>query len=375
MVNYLMIKKRSIVMLMVMLLLVTVCFCACITDDVEVYLDWGSYRQTVHVKYGAAVNAKTVPYLDFDFVEGLYDDADFTDEYKNQAVKQSRVLFVKTNTKYPLEKRYFEQIDQKFEESKILVTMNKTFKFDSELQTAVEKQGVKIAAVKQGYDYYEQSGRDDFKRHATITLSTSGDEEVFKAVRVLEQFPQVFMANPYYIREWAVTPNDEYYVSNDLWGLNGTNGISAPLAWSITKGSKNVRIGVIDSGVANHSDLNSNIITGWDFHTNSTNTEDEYMHGTHVAGIIGAVGNNGEGVVGVNWNVTIVPMKVAQNGNDIDFNAVFNAIDWAKYKWGTSEQIDLINYSIDGFGWDDDVLDKIKDYPGLYKQTGVQYPI
>lgn len=365
-------QKRIIVILVVALLLVTVCFSACITrEDVEVYLDWGTYRQTVKVKYGATVNAKTVPYLDFDFVEGLYDDADYTIGYNNNSITQSRVVFVKTNTMYPLEKSYFKQTDQKFEESKILLLMNKGFKFDSKLQNTVEKHGVKIAIVNQSnYDNYEQIGRYDFRRVVHLTLSTNGDEELIKAIKTIEQFPQIYCADLNYIEELALNPDDDYYVNGDLWGLNGTYGINAPPVWNTTQGSKKIRVGVIDSGVASHSDLNANVSVGRNICDNSTNTDDTKSHGTHVAGIIGAVGNNGEGVVGVNWNVAIVPIKVMNEDNEIYTSTVVDAIRWASDKWGTNEQIDIINYSIGGFGVRTQVLNEVEKYPGLFVWGG-----
>ena len=72
------------------------------------------------------------------------------------------------------------------------------------------------------------------------------------------------------------------------WGLNGTYGINVEEAWKYTRGSKSIRVGVIDTGIADHEDLRPNLVAGWDFYNdNEITTDDLTGHGTHVAGIIG----------------------------------------------------------------------------------------
>ncbi|NDD65957.1 MAG: peptidase, partial [Acidobacteria bacterium] len=123
-----------------------------------------------------------------------------------------------------------------------------------------------------------------------------------------------------------------------LWGLNGTWGIRAPEAWDATTGSSSVVVAVIDTGITGHSDLNSNVLPGYDFisdvcSANDGNSRDSdandpgdwfnngdcgvtaandssSWHGTHVAGTIAAVGNNSVGVVGVAMNSKILPVRV-----------------------------------------------------------------
>jgi subtilisin family serine protease len=143
----------------------------------------------------------------------------------------------------------------------------------------------------------------------------------------------------------AVIPNDPHF--SKLWGLRNTGqtggksdaDIDAPEAWDIHKGSTSIVVAVIDSGIDyNHEDLQANIWNnpgetgggketngidddgngyiddwrGWNFVHNSNNPMDDYSpkyHGTHVAGTIGAKGNNGKGVVGVCWNVKLMALK------------------------------------------------------------------
>jgi autotransporter-associated beta strand protein len=139
----------------------------------------------------------------------------------------------------------------------------------------------------------------------------------------------------------VVTPNDPRYASGQLWGLNNTGitgvadaDIDAPEAWSLTTGSADVVVAVIDGGIdTSHPDLAPNIwanpgeiagnridddangfvddVTGWDFANRDGSVFDvgDNEHATHVAGTIAARGNDGRGVVGVSWLTKIMPLK------------------------------------------------------------------
>ncbi|MBM4090177.1 MAG: choice-of-anchor D domain-containing protein, partial [Planctomycetes bacterium] len=164
---------------------------------------------------------------------------------------------------------------------------------------------------------------------------------VLDAVATLGGLASVLYAEPnsYVYAQEGFYPNDPYFPQ--LWGLHntgqssGTPGadISAPEAWSVTTGEPSVIVAVIDSGVDyNHPDLANNIwlnedeipgdgidndgngfiddVRGWNFYSNTNNPMDDHSHGTHVAGTIGAIGNNGVGVAGVAWNVKIMPLKI-----------------------------------------------------------------
>jgi serine protease len=162
----------------------------------------------------------------------------------------------------------------------------------------------------------------------------------------------------YFIRlEAENTPNDTYLYL--LWGMtdgveNSGYDINAPTAWSYQTGSSSVIVAVIDSGVDyNHPDLTANIwrnpgevaangidddgngyvddIRGIDAAYNDSDPMDDQGHGTHCAGTIGAVGNNGTGVVGVCWNISILPMKFMQ----------WFGADYGGY---TSDAIECFNY-------------------------------
>lgn len=140
----------------------------------------------------------------------------------------------------------------------------------------------------------------------------------------------------YAIAAPPVFPNDPDF--SQLYGMNQSNDndIDAPEAWELTTGNANIIVGVIDTGIDyDHEDLKANIwlnpgesgggkennnidddgngykddYRGWNFIYKSNDPYDDNDHGTHCSGTVGAVGNNGKGVVGVNWNVKLMALK------------------------------------------------------------------
>ncbi len=145
-------------------------------------------------------------------------------------------------------------------------------------------------------------------------------------IKQLTMSPAVEIAEPNYLVKALAEPNDPSFAT--MWALNntgqsgGTAGadISALEAWDITTGSRDVVIGVIDSGMDyNHPDLipnrweNDGSYPGHPYGYSTLNAANDPMdqdgHGTHVAGTIGASGDNGIGITGVNWNVTLLPCQ------------------------------------------------------------------
>src|SRR3989442_4696707 len=179
-----------------------------------------------------------------------------------------------------------------------------------------------------------------------------------QAIARLRRNPHVEYAEPNYVLHAVLSPNDQSY--SLLWGLNNrgqTGGlpgsdISAEAAWSVTTGDRAVVVGVVDSGIDyTHPDLAANIWTnpgeipgngidddqngfvddvhGWDFYNNDNDPMDDFGHGTHVAGIIGAVGDNNLGVTGVAWSVSLVPLKFLGSSGSGPTSAAVRAIDYA----------------------------------------------
>ena len=109
--------------------------------------------------------------------------------------------------------------------------------------------------------------------------------------------------------------------SDPNWSLQyGLVNIRAPQGWDYSTGSAAVTIAIIDSGVdLSHADLAAKIVPGYDFVNGDSIPQDDNGHGTHVAGIAAASGNNGIGVAGVSWGARIMPVKVLNAGGNGSF--------------------------------------------------------
>jgi subtilisin family serine protease len=163
-----------------------------------------------------------------------------------------------------------------------------------------------------------------------MVVRVPAGESVPAAADELERDPRVRYAEPNWIHEYDATPNDLRF--SELWGMHQASDvdIDAPEAWNVTTGSAGVTVAVVDSGVAYaHPDLAPNMWTnddppdgadndgngkvddtvGWDFFENDNTPLDANGHGTHVAGTIGAQGNNAVGVTGVNWEVSLMALR------------------------------------------------------------------
>jgi len=154
-----------------------------------------------------------------------------------------------------------------------------------------------------------------------VELISVHGKSVATAISQLESDRRVAYAEPNWIATPAAIPNDPSF--SQLWALqntgqtvNGTAGtpgadIGAPGAWDTTTGSSAVTVGIADTGIdADHPDLTANVVTGASFVKGVTDTADDVWHGSFVAGVVGAVGNNGAGVTGVNWDVSMAPLKI-----------------------------------------------------------------
>jgi subtilisin family serine protease len=211
---------------------------------------------------------------------------------------------------------------------------------------------------------------------ATLVRLADG-VSVESAVAELEGDPDVLYAEPNYIYKLSTVPNDPDF---DLtWGLSQATDkdIDAPAAWTRTRGSSNVIVAVLDSGIAySHPDLAGNIwinadeipgngldddgnlfiddLRGWDFVQNDAAPFDFNGHGTHVAGTIGAVGNNARGVPGVNWDVSLMALRAADANGSLPNTAIVNAITYA-----CANGADVVNGSFGGSGASATVRDAI----------------
>jgi subtilisin family serine protease len=200
------------------------------------------------------------------------------------------------------------------------------------------------------------------------------------AEAAFERRPEVRNAEPNHVYGIDVLPNDVAFGS--LWGLHQASDadIDAPEAWDVTTGSDAVTVAVVDTGVDyNHADLQANIwlnddpvdgvdndgngkvddLRGWNFFANTNDPADDYDHGTHVAGTIGARGNNGEGVTGVNWRVKLMPLKAAGPDGLFPAHAIIQSFQYA-----CANGAKVINGSFGGGGGNELIQNAIDACPG-----------
>jgi len=201
-------------------------------------------------------------------------------------------------------------------------------------------------------------------------------ETVQQALAKFKNLSQVESAEPNYIYHASVTTPDDTSFT-ELWGLNNTGqtvdsstgtadaDIDAPEAWDTTTGSSTVIVAILDTGVDyHHPDLNGNIwsnagetvdgadsdangkiddIRGWDFVDGDNDPMDFDGHGTHVAGTVGAEGNNATGVTGVAWTVKLMPVRVLDETGSGTTVGIASGIDYA-----VANGAKIINMSLGG---------------------------
>ncbi len=141
------------------------------------------------------------------------------------------------------------------------------------------------------------------------------------------------------------SPNDPYF--GEQWHLQNPNNpggaIRVPEAWRVTRGSRDVLVAVVDTGLAPLPDFAGRIERGYNFVDDNENTDDDHGHGTAVTALLAAAGNDGQGAVGVDWNCRILPVKVldASNHGLLSQEAVGIA-------YAVSRGAKVINFSIAG---------------------------
>ena len=245
--------------------------------------------------------------------------------------------------------------------------------------------------------------------NTNIQLVNIGESDMESFILEHQNNPQIKSVSPNYIITIPTTKNDELtpsdkepLFSNDpyfsrLWGLHNTgqfggktdSDIDGPEAWGHQTGSKDVVVGVIDTGIDyKHPDLKNNMwinqaefdgkdnvdddnngyvddIYGYDFAYNDGDPMDVHGHGTHVAGTIGAEGDNKIGVAGVNKNVSLMALKFL---NDQGRGTTAGAIEAVKY--ATLMGADLTNNSWGGGGESQTLKDTIEKGPLFFAAAG-----
>lgn len=198
--------------------------------------------------------------------------------------------------------------------------------------------------------------KDEIGRTYVVTFRNKRDCDLIDLVEKLNKNELVDYAEPNYICSVEETPNE--YTNSSWYDHYNMDRIQADKAWDIASGNT-VYVGIMDTGIdANHPDLKDNIATelGRNFVGDANETVDEHSHGTHVAGIVGAKGNNSIGVAGVNWNAKLVPLKICGEDGSSNMRIMARAILYAK-----SKNIPIVNLSY-GKSYDDTFFNAVEQY-------------
>jgi len=348
--------------------------------------------------------------------QALLDSSKILDikEFKTKSgSKQSSLL--KTNFKYPFVQRDLHRDkDGEYLYEHIYVADHALMKFPKDF------------SVDQVNDWAKNSGFNIRKKLRTdsIFIVSTLDPKLFDTDQLIKKFEQDFGDEQLQIsktiaeRDFIVTSQvfpDDPSIS-ELWGLDNTGqtggtsdaDIDAPEAWDLTTGSSDVLVAVIDTGIdLDHPDLVENLwvnpneipnngidddlngfiddVYGWDFANDDASPQDDDDHGTHCSGTIGAVGNDLNGITGVNWNVSIMAVKFLGTSGGTTSDAIdavnyttLMGVDLTSNSWGGGGFSSLLEAAIQNAG-DNDILfvaaagndssnnDSITSYPTNYE--------
>ncbi len=203
------------------------------------------------------------------------------------------------------------------------------------------------------------------RRGARAPTRIARNYETLMAIARVSRQKSVTHAEPNYIRHATRVPNDPFYVYQ--WNYPNIN---LPLAWDLTRGSDQVVVAVVDTGVLlNHPDLSGQLVSGYDFIRDPNRARDgdgidpdpndagdlgfggsSTFHGTHVAGTIAAHSDNGDGVAGIAWLARIMPLRAL----GVDGGTSYDVIQCVRYAAGLSNdsntfparRADIINLSL-----------------------------
>ncbi|OGV37711.1 MAG: hypothetical protein A2X48_09990 [Lentisphaerae bacterium GWF2_49_21] len=229
------------------------------------------------------------------------------------------------------------------------------------------------------------------KRLGLDLLSLPKGADMAKVLASLNSDPDVEYAEPDYIVSCTAMPDDPYFTDGKLWSMHNTGhyiavedaDIDAPEAWDIRTSAKDVVVAVVDTGIFyTHNDLKDNIWVnsgeipgngidddgnGYidDVHginaivpqetAQAGNPLDDHKHGTHVAGTIGASGNNSTGVAGVVWEVKLMAVKFLDRTGTGTTSDAIQAVDYARQMGA-----DIINCSWGGGGYSQSLQDAFR---------------
>jgi thermitase len=227
-------------------------------------------------------------------------------------------------------------------------------------------------------------GHKKIKRlnHSVVQVNLKNGQSVEQAITIYQSDPNVVYAQPNFLYKPEAIPNDTDY--GKLWGLKnngqivtggpyntnnpGIAGMDMDIeaAWDNITDCSSIIVAVLDTGVNyTHTDLAVNMWDGgasypnhgWDFldDDNDPMPSDGSSHGTHVAGIIGAAGNNAKGTTGICWNAELMALR-AGDDNGLSTSSIIQGVDFA-----VANGAKIINMSFGSYAFDQLEYDAIND--------------
>jgi subtilisin family serine protease/uncharacterized protein YkwD len=245
-----------------------------------------------------------------------------------------------------------------------------------DVEVVVASEHLRLTTLTDAQGYFTQTGLISGTYVLTPTLHSASFEPPTRTVVIndadqtgLDFVQQDFwLYLPAVLRNFATTifPDDPYFESGAQWGLHnvGQSGgvedadIDAPEAWGLSTGDDSVVVAILDSGVdPDHPEFAGRLVTGRHFFDGGQedgDTDDDNGHGTHVAGIAAAAGNNGLGVAGVAWNVRIMPLKVLDSEGSGWYSDMIGGINYA-----VNNGASAINMSLGGIAYSQAMQDAV----------------
>jgi thermitase len=178
-----------------------------------------------------------------------------------------------------------------------------------------------------------------------LLLDLREDVDEKTALHAYNSLEEVEYAELNYLYYIFATPNDSFFSSQYSLYSSSYQGIDAISGWDLEQGSQSITIAIVDTGIDyTHEDLaGKNVVKGYDFVNEDFDPKDDHGHGTHVAGISGAIANNGRGIAGVCPGCSLLAIKVVtadgSGANSWIANGIANAVNLGA---------DVINLSLGG---------------------------
>ena len=200
-----------------------------------------------------------------------------------------------------------------------------------------------------------------------IYLTKANGNDIYAEIEKLKKNSDVLYAEPNYIISLppqsagpapAVSDNSIMSYPNDPMFASqyAHRNCATVQGWSFTLGNPNIIVAVVDTGVdLNHPDLRGKLVVGYDFVDNDNNPMDAQGHGTHCAGIVGAITNNGVGVAGFAPNCKIMPVRVLDNAGNGNMANIVSGINYA-----STHGARVISLSLGGTAYSQALADSVK---------------